>query len=135
MAIIGHGIDLVETARIRQLVQEHGQRFLDRCFTPSEQEFCDRSIKRRFEHLAGRFAAKEAILKALGTGWRGGVAWTDIEVRSDPSGKPQVALTGECLRVASNAGITGWLLSISHIGSLAMASAIGVNDEIREGGR
>ena len=126
MPIVGHGIDIVETARIRGMVQEHGQHFLDRCFTPLEQAYCDRSPKRRFEHLAGRFAAKEAVLKALGTGWRGGIAWTDVEIRTDSAGKPHVVLSGHCLRLGTNAGITGWLVSISHIETHATASAIAV---------
>src|SRR5215469_4828987 len=110
MAIVGHGIDIVETVRIRQMVDEHGQHFLDRCFTPVEQAYCDRSPRRRFEHLAGRFAAKEAVLKAMGTGWRGGIAWTDIEIQTDPAGRPFVVLTGECQRLAEEKGITHWLL-------------------------
>src|SRR6187455_1267546 len=100
MPIVGHGIDIVETARIRKLHQEHGQRFLDRVFTPAEQEYCERNPKRYFEHLSGRFAAKEAILKVLGTGWRGGIAWTDVEVIKETSGQPKIVLTGECARVA-----------------------------------
>jgi holo-[acyl-carrier protein] synthase len=124
MAIVGHGIDIVETARIRQMVDEHGQHFLDRCFTPLEQAYCDRGAKRRFEHMAGRFAAKEAVLKALGTGWRGGIAWTDIEVQTDPAGRPLVVLSGQCQRLAREAGITHWHLSISHIQTHATASAI-----------
>src|SRR5689334_16629057 len=88
MPILGHGIDIVETARIRRLVEEHGQHFLDRVFTPGEQAYCARNPKRRYEHLAGRFAAKEAVLKVLGTGWRGGIAWTDIEITKEPSGQP-----------------------------------------------
>jgi holo-[acyl-carrier protein] synthase len=126
MIIVGHGIDIVETGRIRQMVEEHGQHFLDRCFTPLEQAYCDRSPKRRFEHLAGRFAAKEAVLKALGTGWRGGIAWTDIEIQTDPAGRPVVHLTGEAQRRAAAARITQWLLSISHIETHATASAIAV---------
>ncbi|HXE51738.1 MAG TPA: holo-ACP synthase [Tepidisphaeraceae bacterium] len=129
MPIVGHGIDIVETSRIRQLVEEHGQRFLDRCFTPLEQRYCDRNTKRRFEHLAGRFAAKEAVLKVLGTGWRGGIAWTDIEVRPEPSGQPKITLTGECLRIASELGISRWHVSISHIETHATASAIGLVGE------
>jgi len=126
MPIVGHGIDIVETGRIRQMVEEHGQHFLDRCFTPLEQAYCDRSPKRRFEHLAGRFAAKEAVLKALGTGWRGGIAWTDIEIQTDPAGRPLVHLTGEAQCLAASARITHWLLSISHIETHATASAIAV---------
>src|ERR1700677_1249531 len=104
MPIIGHGIDIVETSRIRNLVEEHGQRFLDRCFTLDEQSYCAKNPKRYFEHLAGRFAAKEAVLKVLGTGWRGGIAWTDIEICPEPSGQPKVKLTGECLRIATMQG-------------------------------
>ena len=126
MPILGHGIDIVETSRIRQLVEEHGQRFLDRCYTPLEQQYCARNPKRYFEHLAGRFAAKEAVLKVLGTGWRGGIAWTDIEVRPEPSGQPRITLGGECLRIASQLGISRWHVSISHIETHATASAIGL---------
>jgi holo-[acyl-carrier protein] synthase len=129
MPIIGHGIDIVETARIRQLVQAHGPHFLDRVFTPAEQAYCARSAKRYFEHLAGRFAAKEAVLKVLGTGWRGGIAWTDIEVLRESSGQPRIALTGETLRIASELGIARWHVSISHIETHATASAIGLKAE------
>jgi holo-[acyl-carrier protein] synthase len=126
MSIIGHGIDIVETARIGQMLTEHGERFLDRCFTASEQAYCSANNKRRVEHLAGRFAAKEAVLKALGTGWRGGIAWTDIEIVRQDSGQPTVRLSGECQRVAEKLGIMGWHISISHIVTHAQASAIAV---------
>jgi holo-[acyl-carrier protein] synthase len=126
MPIVGHGIDIVETSRIRRMVEEHGAHFLDRVYTPSEQAYCARNPKRQIEHLAGRFAAKEAVLKVIGTGWRGGIAWTDIEVRSEPSGQPVIHLTGECLRIAAEQGITTWHVSISHIETHATASAIGV---------
>jgi holo-[acyl-carrier protein] synthase len=126
MPILGHGIDLVEIARIRRLHEEHGQHFLDRVFTPAEQEYCAANPKRYFEHLAGRFAAKEAVLKVLGTGWRGGISWTDIEVVKDSMGQPGIRLTGECERIAVERGITSWLVSLSHIETHATASAIGV---------
>lgn len=129
MPIVGHGIDIVETARIKELVAEHGRRFLDRCFTPAEQAYCAANPKRRYEHLAGRFAAKEAVLKVLGTGWRGGIAWTDVEVVKSLSGQPHVALAGEAAKVAARLGITGWFLSISHIETHATASAIGTGGE------
>jgi holo-[acyl-carrier protein] synthase len=129
MPIIGHGIDIVETSRIRNLVEEHGQRFLERCFTIAEQEYCAKNPKRYFEHLAGRFAAKEAVLKVLGTGWRGGIAWTDIEVLKENSGQPKIALTGECARIAENLGISRWHVSISHIETHATASAIGLRSD------
>jgi holo-[acyl-carrier protein] synthase len=128
MPIIGHGIDIVETSRIRKLVEEHGDHFLNRVFTPTEQRYCAANSKRYFEHLAGRFAAKEAVLKVLGTGWRGGIAWTDIEIRPEPSGQPKVSLSGESQRIASELGITQWHISISHIETHATASAIGTND-------
>jgi len=125
MPIAGHGIDIIETARIRKMVEDHGNHFLDRVYTPVEQAHCAKNQKRYFERLAGRFAAKEAVLKVLGTGWRGGIAWTDIEVRSEPSGQPKVSLTGECERIAASLGITHWHVSISHIETHATASAIG----------
>ena len=129
MPILGHGIDIVETARIRRSVEEHGQRFLDRVYTPAEQRYCERNVKRYFEHLAGRFAAKEAVLKVLGTGWRGGIAWTDIEILPEPSGQPKLTLSGECLRIATERGISRWHVSISHIETHATASAIGMRGE------
>ena len=129
MPILGHGIDIVETARIRRSVEEHGQRFLDRVFTPAEQRYCAANGKRYFEHLAGRFAAKEAVLKVLGTGWRGGIAWTDVEVIKETSGQPKIVLTGECARIANELGISRWHVSISHIETHATASAIGLKGE------
>ena len=129
MPILGHGIDIVETARIGNMLDEHGQRFLDRVFTPAEQEYCARNHKRYIERLSGRFAAKEAVLKVLGTGWRGGIAWTDIDIRCEPSGQPRVVLGGECLRIASELGIERWHVSISHIETHATASAIGLRRE------
>jgi holo-[acyl-carrier protein] synthase len=129
MPILGHGIDIVETSRIQKLLTDHGQRFLDRCFTPLEQAYCAKNPKRYIEHLSGRFAAKEAILKVLGTGWRGGIAWTDIEILPEPSGQPRLTLTGESLRIATALGISRWHLSISHIETHATASAIGMRGE------
>jgi holo-[acyl-carrier protein] synthase len=126
MPILGHGIDIVETARIKKMVEQHDQHFLDRVFTEAEQAYCSANPKRRFEHLAGRFAAKEAVLKVLGTGWRGGIAWTDIEVYKEASGQPKVRLSGECARVAERLGIYRWHMSISHIETHATASAIGM---------
>lgn len=122
--IINHGIDLVEVARIREMLERHGQHFLDRCFTEAEQQYC-KNDKRETEHFAGRFAAKEAILKVLGTGWRGQISWTDMEILPDPQGKPVLKLSGECARIATELGIDHWHVSISHIESHAMASAIG----------
>ena len=129
MPILGHGIDIVETSRIRALVDNHGQHFLDRVFTPGEQAYAARNPKRYFEHLSGRFAAKEAVLKVLGTGWRGGIAWTDVEVVREVSGLPKIVLSGECERIARDLGICRWHVSISHIETHATASAIGMKGE------
>jgi holo-[acyl-carrier protein] synthase len=123
MAIIGIGVDIVETARIADLLGEHPERFLERCFTPGEQED-SKSPKRRFEHLAARFAAKEAALKALGTGWSKGIGWTDIEVVKDGAGKPLLNITGKAAEIAIKQGITKWHLSLSHISTHAVASVI-----------
>jgi holo-[acyl-carrier protein] synthase len=129
MPILGHGIDIVETDRIRKLIADHGDHFLDRVFTAAEQTYCEANTKRRIEHYAGRFAAKEAIFKVLGTGWRGGIAWTDAEIVKDPSGQPKVVLSGECARIALELGISRWHVSISHIETHATASAIGMRGE------
>ena len=123
--IVGHGIDLVETTRIAELIERHGERFLSRCFTAQERAYADGSAKRRLEHLAGRFAAKEAILKVLGTGWSHGVAWTDAEVVRLPTGKPTVHLHGRAAAIAGDQRIDTWHLSITHTDTHAVASVIG----------
>jgi holo-[acyl-carrier protein] synthase len=126
MRIIGHGIDLVEVARIERMLGDHGDRFVSRCFTAGERRYCAANPARQAEHLAGRFAAKEAVLKVLGTGWSGGIAWTDVEVVREPSGKPAVRLHGQAASIAAGLGINTVLLSISHTATHATASAIGV---------
>jgi len=127
MRIVGHGIDLVEIARIERLLTDHPDRFPARCFTPAELALAG-DDKGRAEHLAGRFAAKEAILKALGTGLSQGIEWTDIEVARADSGAPEVRLRGHALAIADRLGIRSWFVSISHAGALAMASAIAVGE-------
>ena len=122
--IVGTGIDLCEVGRMREAIERHGQRLLDRVFTGREIAYAERKAN-RYERYAARFAAKEAGMKALGTGWRGGIAWTDIEVVRDPSGQPGIKLTGECARVAEQLGIVHWHVSLSHIETHATASAIG----------
>jgi len=123
VAIIGHGIDAVEVARIASMIDRHGERFLSRCFTEAERSYAE-SSRRRVEHYAARFAAKEAILKAIGTGWSRGVAWTDAEVTREPSGRPGVRLHGAAARVAGELGVTRWSLSLTHTETLAFASVI-----------
>jgi holo-[acyl-carrier protein] synthase len=123
-SVIAHGVDLVEVARIERMLGDHGERFLDRVFTAGEREYAAKSRLRQAEHLAGRFAIKEAVLKALGTGWSGGIAWTDIEVVRSAAGAPGVVLSGEAAAVAKRLGVTGWLVSISHTEVMAMGSVI-----------
>lgn len=127
MNIINHGIDLVETGRIRQMLERHERRFLNRVFTAHEQDYC-RSHKLRLERLAGRFAVKEAVMKLVGTGWRDGIAWTDIETRNDPSGKPLVTLTGQVKILADKMGIETISVSLSHTSELAIASVIALGN-------
>ena len=123
MEIVAHGIDLVDFPRIAEMVERHGERFLDRIFTEAEQAYA-KSTKNRIEKLAGRFAAKEAILKLVGTGWRGKIAWTDIEVINNPMGQPEVTLTGEVKEIAENLGIKHVSISITHTANFAIASAV-----------
>jgi len=127
MNTLAHGVDMVDCARLKAVIDQHGQRFLNRVFTEFELGYC-LGKKREIEHLAGRFAAKEAVLKVLGTGWRDGIAWTDIEVRNEPSGQPRIHLSGRCREVADQAGLSHILISISHIETHAIASAIGVGE-------
>lgn len=128
MNAIAHGVDIVEVSRIEAMIERHPERFLDRCFTPGEQRYCDASTKRYAEHYAARFAVKESVLKALGTGWRSGIAWTDVEVIRRVSGEPGIALNGIACRRAHEAGIRAWLVSISHTRALAIASVIGLGE-------
>ena len=119
-----NGVDIIEIHRIKGVADRYGRRFLRRIYTDGEIAYC----RGRAPQLASRFAAKEAVLKALGTGWRDGIAWTDIEVRRDPAGAPSIRLSGEAQRIAESKGITGWLVSISHTASLAQASVIGTGN-------
>ncbi|UCD57540.1 MAG: holo-ACP synthase, partial [Candidatus Hydrogenedentota bacterium] len=89
MGIVAHGIDLVDCPRIEQMIQRHGERFVERVFTDAERAYAQAN-KNEIEKLAGRFAAKEAVLKMIGTGWRGKIAWTDIEIINNASGQPEV---------------------------------------------
>ncbi len=123
MKIIAHGIDLVDFPRIEEMAERHGKRFLNRVFTQPEQAYAEAN-KNRMEKLAGRFAAKEAILKLMGTGWRGKIAWTDIEVVNDSAGAPKVTLTGEVAQIARKLGIENISVSITHTANFAIASAV-----------
>jgi holo-[acyl-carrier protein] synthase len=123
MEIIAHGIDLVDCPRIEEMIKRHDQRFIDRVFTSCEQAYAD-SNKDRVEKYAGRFAAKEAILKLMGTGWRGKIAWTDIEVVNNAAGQPEVTLCGEVKKIAKGHGIKHISVSITHTANFAIASAV-----------
>ena len=123
MAIVAHGIDLVDFPRIEEMVGRHGSRFLDRVFTAAEQSYADAN-RNGMEKLAGRFAAKEAVLKLLGTGWRGKIAWTDIEVVNSETGRPVVNLSGEVKKIADGLGIGQISVSITHTANFAIASAV-----------
>lgn len=128
MRIIATGIDLVECDRIRDVWQRHGDRFAERVLTPAEIAYVQRYVSDVVARMAGRFAAKEAILKVLGTGWRGKIAWRDMEILNDENGQPHVTLTGECRRIAGQLGIRDVLVSITHTRNHAAATAIGVGD-------
>ena len=123
MEIIAHGIDLVDCPRIEEMVARHGERFVQRIFTAAEQAYAE-SNKNKIEKLAGRFAAKEAILKLMGTGWRGKIAWTDIEIINNSSGQPEVTLGGEVEKIADKLGIKHISVSITHTANFAIASAV-----------
>lgn len=121
--ILGTGLDLAEVDRIRQAIERHGHRFLQRVYTPAEIAYVE-SKANRFERYAGRFAAKEAGMKALGTGWRGGVRWRDFEVTNLPSGKPTLRLHGVAADVAARIGVKAVSLSITHAAAAGMALVI-----------
>ena len=120
---VSHGIDIVETSRIQELVEQSGKQFEMECFTPTERNTPPLGAK-RIEYLAGRFAAKKAILKALGIENNPNISQLDIEIQRLPSGEPSVILHGKCQDIAEKLGVTKWLLSISHTSSYAAASAI-----------
>ena len=123
METIAHGIDLVDFERIEQMLERHEDRFLDRVFTSAEQAYAN-SNRDSTQTLAGRFAAKEAILKLMGTGWRGKIAWTDIEVLNNPSGQPEVTVRGEVEKIARRLGVKQISVSITHTANFAIASAV-----------
>ena len=125
MEIYGIGTDIVECLRIAKMIERHGELFICRVYTQHEIDYCS---KRRAstQHYAGRWAAKEAVLKAMGTGWVKGISWRDIEIRNDVGGKPKIALSGGARQRCEEASITDMQISISHCRSHATAYALAV---------
>ena len=121
--IVGLGVDLIEIERVKKAHLKHGQRFIDRLFTPAEAEYCLRK-KDPYPSLAGRFAAKEAAMKALGTGWRRGVRWVDFEVVRESGGRPTIRLDGEARKIAEELQVKRIALSITHTEAQALAQVI-----------
>jgi holo-[acyl-carrier protein] synthase len=120
--IFGVGTDIIEVARMEKMVAR-GRQYLETIFTEKERDYCETKA-RKSEHYAARYAAKEAFLKALGTGWRDGLAFCDIEIINDDLGKPQVLLYGEVKKFFDLHQIRQASISISHIKEIAIAIVI-----------
>ena len=125
--IVGTGIDIAETVRIEQTMERHGERFARRLYTPDEIAYCEK-FKNKAERYAARFAAKEAAFKALGTGWRDGVRWRDVEVTHQASGKPELRLSGRAEERAREMGVARMAVSISHSDRYVVAQVIFESD-------
>jgi holo-[acyl-carrier protein] synthase len=122
--IVGTGVDLCEISRMRKaILSQHGRRLVERVYTPREIAYAERRAN-RYERYAARFAAKEAGMKALGTGWRGGIAWQDLEVVNQPSGRPTLVFHGKAAERAEKLGVRNVSLSLTHTAEQAMAMVI-----------
>ena len=121
--IVGTGVDLCEVARIRSAIERHGDRFKHRVFTDREIAYAE-SKANQFERYAARFAAKEAGMKALGTGWRGGLGWRDLEVTNLRTGRPTLAFHGKAAEIATKLHVRNIALSLTHTAEQAMALVI-----------
>lgn len=121
--ICGTGVDIAETSRLERSLERHGERFTKRVFTAAEIAYCDR-FKNRAERYAARFAAKEAAFKALGTGWREGIRWLDVEIVHLPSGKPELVLTGRAEEIAREMRVARKSVSISHSDRYVVAMVV-----------
>lgn len=124
MSIVGHGVDLVEIQSLKRTLSLPGDHFVQRCFTSAEQAQLGEGVD-RVQRLAGRFAAKEAVAKAFGLGWGDDLAWTDIEVLADASGKPRISLHKEIARIGAGVELH---LSVSHSEAFAVASVIAARE-------
>jgi holo-[acyl-carrier protein] synthase len=121
--IVGTGVDLCEVGRLREAMERHGERFKHRVFTDREIAYSERKAN-LYERFAARFAAKEAGMKALGTGWRGGIGWRDFEVTNFPTGRPTLAFHGKAGEIAKKLGVRNVALSLTHTRDQAMALVI-----------
>jgi holo-[acyl-carrier protein] synthase len=121
--IVGSGIDICEVPRIQASIERFGDKFIQRIFTPREIAYVSRKAN-KYERYAARFAAKEAGMKAIGTGWRKGVRWQDFEVVNEPSGKPTLLFHGKAREFAERLGVTNIALSLTHTSEQGMASLI-----------
>jgi holo-[acyl-carrier protein] synthase len=127
MRIIGHGIDLVQVADIKRLLESPRRRWEEKTYSEAERSLAG-APPGHFRFFAGRYAAKEAVAKALGTGFGKGVTWHFIEILRLKSRAPTVVLNGSALKYATKLGVSGWFISISHSGPISMASAIAIGD-------
>ena len=121
--IVGIGIDVEQVTRMRAAMERHGRRFVDRIFTPAEIAYVEQKVN-RYERYAARFAAKEAGMKAIGTGWRRGVRWVDFEVANLPSGRPTLRIHGVAAEIADGLGVRNIALSLTHTTQQAVAIVI-----------
>ena len=121
--IVGLGVDIAEVDRVRGAIERQGERFLKRLYTAKERAYCEK-FKNKYERYAGRFAVKEATMKALGTGWSRGVRWVDVEVVREKGGRPTMKLAGEAAKVAERMGVKNIALSITHTAQQAFAQVI-----------
>ena len=121
--IVGTGVDLAEVPRVRASIERFGEKFITRIFTSGEIAYVERKAN-KYERYAARFAAKEAGMKAIGTGWRHGVTWKDFEVTNLPTGKPTLRFHGVAAEIANRLGVTNVALSITHTAELGMAHVI-----------
>ena len=121
--IVGTGVDLAEVPRIKASIERYGEKFIRRIYTPAEIAYVERKAN-KYERYAARFAAKEAGMKAIGTGWRRGVTWQDFEVANLRSGKPTLLLHGVAAGFAEKLGVKHISLSITHTAGLGMAHVI-----------
>jgi len=121
--ILGLGVDIAEVARVKAVIERRGELFLRRVYTAREREYCEQ-FRNKYERYAGRFAAKEAAMKALGTGWSRGVRWLDVEVVRQRGGRPTIALAGQAKKIAEEMAVRRIVLSITHTESQALAQVI-----------